>query len=217
MLPISEEAIKIINNWKNNKNINLIEMKYLIRKFGKSKSLFKINKTVYFYDTMNHGSYVLNAKYGDVYSNDFNPYYTPEEMLCLGIMEGKYINDCILEFPKEWFLNAIKKNKLSPEYPNPNINLFKVKSRQSLHIWKDKQWIIGQDKRGWIQWYFRYYLGRRDKKVDDIQKKRWRAIIRHSAQIIKNKPDNIKNKKDKMTHRPKQRQTLLQWSHNPWI
>ena len=49
-------------------------------------------------------SYTPTAPYGDVQiPGVFEPYFTPAEMLALGVFEGKYLNDCRDEFPAEWF------------------------------------------------------------------------------------------------------------------
>src|SRR4051812_16872663 len=82
----------------------------------------------------------------------------------LGVLEGKYLNDCRGEFPASWFTNA----KLGDQ-PDPLINCFRIKSRQPLSVWRQKGWIIEPDPRGWFQWYCRYYLGRRVPGVDDKQ------------------------------------------------
>jgi hypothetical protein len=150
--------------------------------------------------------YRLTAPIGANFSAAFNPYYTPSVMLEMGVFEGKYLNDCTDEFPKEWFINA--KTAVKPE---PSINYFGVKSRQSLAIWQEKGWIIEPDPRGWFQWYCRYYLGRRIDGVDAFQIKRWRGFARHAGQIRANcHPGDI-------FCRPRQRQALLQWSHNAMI
>ena len=139
--------------------------------------------------------------------DDFNPYYTPQQMLSMGVFEGKYLNDCVNEFPLEWYAAANKRNKLS-KVANPAINYFKVKSRLSLQEWRKRGWIpiIGGDKdvRGWFQWYCRYWMGRRIPEIDIIQIKRWKSFVRHYAQVKKNAK--------RITDRPKQRQALLQWS-----
>ena len=96
---------------------------------------------------------------------EFKPFYTPSQMLSMGVFEGKYINDCDHEFPKEWYTRANKYNKLSPKKADPSVNYFKIKSRLSLQEWKKRGWIPvhtkDKDVRGWFQWYCRYWIGRR--------------------------------------------------------
>ena len=144
---------------------------------------------------------------GENFAADFKPELTPEQMLALGVFEGHYLNDCQDEFPKEWFENA----KLDLQKPNIECNCFKIKSRQPLSVWQQKGWIVGPDVRGWFQWYCRYYMGRRIEDVDDIQIKRWKAFIRHKAQI-----EHHCQMLD-FDCRRKQRQALLQWAYNPFF
>lgn len=167
----------------------------------------RYQRTIEVNDKMQTGySYNLSAKIGEGFSPDFKPFYSPAEMLNMGIFEGKYCNDCKAEFPESWFKNA----QIS-DAPDININYFKIKSRQPLSVWRDKGWIYGEDPRGWFQWYCRYYLGRRLLDIDVLQIKRWRAFARHAGQIKANcNPGDT-------SCRPRQRQALLQWSHNPLI
>ena len=168
---------------------------------------FDVGATVHVNDSKQNGySYTLAAKEGTSFSSDFEPFYSPKIMLQMGVFEGKYCNDCQTEFPSSWFDEA----KLADK-PDPLINYFGIKSRQSLSVWNSKGWIIGPDPRGWFQWYCRYYLGRRLPNIDANQIKRWRAFRRHAGQVRANcEPGN-------WTCRPRQRQALLQWSHNPLI
>ena len=141
----------------------------------------------------------------------FEPYYTPRQMLVMGVFEGKYMNDCEDEFPKEWYVAAKKKDKLRPDKADPLVNYFKIKSRLSLQEWRKRGWVPchkkDKDIRGWFQWYCRYWIGRRIPEVDSIQIKRWASFKRHFAQVEK-------NAKGKLDKRPKQRQALLQWAWN---
>ena len=143
---------------------------------------------------------------GENFHPDFKPYFAPRTMLNLGVFEGKYCNDCQDEFPESWFRHA-----RIVSVADPGVNFFGIKSRQPLSVWREKGWIYGPDPRGWFQWYMRYYLGRRIPDIDAIQIQRWRLFTRHAGQIRANcEPKDLKC-------RPKQRQGLLQWSHDPFI
>ena len=169
--------------------------------------MYQIGDTILVNDLMQKSyEYMISATMGDIYREGFEPYYSPKEMLSMGVFEGKYCNDCRDEFPGVWYEEARVSSTANPE-----LNYFGVKSRQGLSLWRQKGWIVGSDPRGWFQWYCRYYLGRRIPDVDLHQIKRWRAFKRHIAQVVANcEPGN-------WTCRPRQRQALLQWSHNALV
>ena len=167
--------------------------------------------------------YRLDAEPGAI---EFEAELSPGEMLMLGVFEGKYLNDCIREFPAEWFMGALVTGSLSPDLPNPDCNLFKLKSRLPLTAWRESGWapsisnrskgILADpaknpDERGWFQWYCRYWMGRRIPELDDVQIKRWRAFRRHAGAIRANCVSGD------LTCRPRERQALLQWAHDPFI
>lgn len=150
--------------------------------------------------------YRLAAPMGKQFAPGFDPFYSPAEMLALGIFEGRYLNSAQAEYPAEWF----KKAKLS-EKKDPSINCFGVSCSQPLSEWRRKRWIFDLDPRGWFEWYCRYYMGRRHDDMDAVQIKRWRAFRRHAGQIRANcEPGDI-------WCRPRQRQALLHWSYDPFI
>lgn len=148
-------------------------------------------------------SYTLTEPIGENFAPKFKPELTPRQMLSLGVFGGKYLTDCLDEFPKSWFTNA----KLSPKKSDSQLNYFGVSASQKLLEWQRKGWIHPDDPRGWFQWYCRYYMGRRHED-DDRQIKRWLAIKRHASQIEKNCMPYDEN------CRRKQRQALLHWAYD---
>lgn len=177
----------------------------LINKVGRPLSDFKVGMELHSRNTYDHGySYTLTKPIGQEYREDFKPVFTPQEMLELGVFEGKYLNDDVYEYPKEWFLNA----RVSILHPDPNVNCMSGHtSRQLLTDWEENGWIL-TDSKGWFQWFCRYYLGRRLGEEDDHQINRWKAFNRHAGQIRANcTPGDLEC-------RPRQRQGLLQWSYD---
>lgn len=161
-------------------------------------------KRIYFKDLMQEGYYELSARIGLDFNPEFKPELTPKEMLSLGVFGGKYMTDCLDEFPKDWFTKA----KLCHEFHNPELNFFKINASTPLNYWKKKGWIYPLDPRGWFQWYRRYYMGRRVNEEDLRQIKRWKAMTRHIAQVQHN------CKKGDLNCRRKQRPTLLHWAYD---
>lgn len=177
-------------------------------------------------------SYILEANPGEDFDERFNPFYSPQEMLEMGVFEGKYLNDCLNEFPREWFEKAFSKGKLSPEVPNVECNYFGIHSRQPLYVWVENGWApsleggkreqtkkrdmladpdLNPDERGWFQWYCRYWLGRRLTELDNVQIGRWRSFARHAGAVKKGCDAGD------LSCRPRERQALLQWAYNPFL
>jgi len=148
-------------------------------------------------------SYYLTEPMGENFHAEFIPALNPKQMLRMGVFGGKYMTDCVNEFPEDWFTDA----RLCHEFHDPALNFFGVNASQSLSEWRDKGWIYTEDPRGWFQWYCRYYMGRRC--PDDMRQiKRWKAMKRHAAQIRKNCLSGDLN------CRKRQRQALLNWAYD---
>lgn len=153
---------------------------------------------------MQKGYYYLTEPIGSNFHSDFLPDLTPKEMLAIGVFGGKYLTDCIEEFPEDWFYDA----KLSPDKKDISLNYYGVDASLSLKAWQNKGWIHPADPRGWFQWYCRYYYGRRIPEEDLRQIKRWKAMRRHVGAIKKNCAPMDQS------CRKKQRQALLHWAYD---
>lgn len=132
----------------------------------------------------------------------YGPSYAPEEMLRLGVFEGKYINN-IKGIPANW--KKISKVLGPNNQPDPSINYFGVKSRQPLSTWRKNGW-IKTDANGFFHWSIMYFLGRRLGAEDDWQIGRWVSFVaRHSGQLKANP------KSKGADQWLKSKQGLLQW------
>jgi hypothetical protein len=155
-------------------------------------------------DRMQRGYvYELTAPAGRNFDPRFQPELTPKQLLQLGVFGGKYMTDCRDEFPASWFARA----KLCPQFHDASLNFFGVNASQPLSVWRRKGWLSPEDPRGWFQWYCRYYRGRRGPD-DERQIRRWRAVLRHVAQLQK------ACARADWNCRPRQRQALLHWAYD---
>lgn len=134
----------------------------------------------------------------------FTPCYTPIEMFSMGIFGGTYFKletnlpNKFLEKSKDLLTSESRENKLSNKYG--------VISGSPLEWWLEQNLIHKDDPNGWVEWYVKFYYGRRhDDDARQIQ--RFRSFVtRHLAMLrsyqAKGK-DSLKTK-----------QNLLQWAWN---
>lgn len=205
-----------------------------LKKKGRPLSSFHKGDTIRFSNKMSRGSYVLTEAPGQGFAADFKPAATPGEILALGAFGGRYLNDCLDEFPAEWFWRAALLEKLAPGAPQGGdvaINAFQIDSRLPLSEWRKAGWVAtgvrktrrargarslladpakNPDERGWFQWYCRYWMGRRIPDLDAVQIQRWRAFSRHAGAV------SGACKKGDLGCRPRQRQALLHWAWVYW-
>jgi hypothetical protein len=166
----------------------------------------------------------------------FRPSLTPREMLLKGMHGGIYFNPkggkpgvkyprskfpkgipgvTIDEYPKEWFKDVPKEKYLSRRYSTTH-NCYGVKSGLDQAGWESSGWITEHDPRGWTQWYFRFFMGRRLKDgEDERQMSRWNGVCGLKGRWKQNLIGKCLaggRAHDDVSVSPVVRQTLLHWA-----
>ena len=159
---------------------------------------------------------------------EFTPNLTPRDIFQLGSFGGSYFRPILsrctdevrplkqqyLEFPDEWWAEIPDEQICAPEY-NKEINKYGVKVGTDLEYWEGKGWIDPQDPYGWVQWYCRFFMGRRTKD-DARQIARWRGVAgpkgRFKNQLIRRIRENGQTTDDGSVS-PKISQTLQHWAY----
>ena len=105
---------------------------------------------------------------------DFRPNITPIEVIKKGAFRGTYFRDIYSSVTNKCYKNSWKEFNVLKEidqkyycsdYYDASVNKYGVKCETSFRFWENEGWIHSIDLCGWLQWYFRYWLGRRS--VDD--------------------------------------------------
>ena len=177
-------------------------------------------------------------KKGIIHFNDypeFQPNLTPREIFEKGSFGGTYwrpIYSSVVNKDlknqhrsKKWNVDEIFKglddNILTKSKCDIKINKYKVRVGQSLEEWERERkggpWIREDDPYGWVQWYCRFYNGRRlNNGEDDRQISRWAGIASERGRfrrwlvtlILKNN-----SAWNDFTVSPSIRQTLQHWAY----
>jgi hypothetical protein len=135
---------------------------------------------------------------------NFIPTLTPVEMFKMGIFGGGYFQ-IETELPEQ-FINDLKGNWPQNSRPDKNKNYFKIIGGSTLEWWQEKNLIHPDDPNGWVEWYVKFYYGRRHTD-DDRQIKRFKAfIVRHIGMLRSYQRNGSDSNKTK--------QNLLQWAWN---
>lgn len=106
---------------------------------------------------------------------DFKPNVTPLEMFSMGVFGGTYWRPIYSSVTGKKYKNqhlefsdfsSLDERLLTMSTCDYSVNYFGVAAGSSLEDWESKGWIVSQDPYGWVQWYCRFFYGRR-----------WRMIL----------------------------------------
>jgi hypothetical protein len=154
----------------------------------------------------------------------FKPWYTPHDMLDLGILAGTALAGTwlgkviIQQFPKELTqgIDPRKFGQLTPN--NGETNYFGLKIDQ---VQRTVGGLSLDDKRfhsSWFHWYASYYYGKTKNfdMVDDSRMRQWQTEINVNWFYIETVDYNGGGDRyTDLNFLPERRQALLQWSWNP--
>ena len=116
---------------------------------------------------------------------DFGKNKSSVEIIKEGVFGGTYFRYTYSGVNGKWYKNSWKEFDIlenidqkfyCSNYYDVSVNEYGFKCGTSLKFWENKGWINPIGYYRWLQWYFRYYLGRRSK--DDERKiKRWKGTV----------------------------------------
>jgi hypothetical protein len=165
-------------------------------------------------------------KYGELIFEDypdFRPNLTPYEVFKLGSFGSTYYREIYSSVTGKWYKNAdlefdwkdIPRDKLIKPWSeyDKNSSKYKVKVGTTLEFWESNGWIHPQDPYGFVQWFCRFYAGRRTDD-DKRQVKRWLNTAGPNSRFRKRLINMIKQKKttyNDYSVSPAIRQTLQHW------
>ena len=135
-----------------------------------------------------------------------------EETYCRDIysgINGKWYRKSWKQFGE---LKNIDQKYYCSNYYDVSANKYGVLCRTSLGFWENKGWINHVDPYGWLQWYCRYWLGR--KSLDDERQiNRRKGIVSSFKSKLMKMIKDVNGRIDDYSISPKIRQVLLHWGY----
>ena len=147
---------------------------------------------------------------------EFYPILTPTEMLQEGIFGGSYFGVEKLQGDQDYLplfesLGDIDPSLYLGNKYRPKLNKFKVRSGMPYEYWRDMNWMHEDDPYGWLEWYCKYYMGRRHPD-DDRQIRRWQDFCGVNGRWRHNIYKKIHESGD-WTIGKRVQQSLLHWGY----
>jgi hypothetical protein len=135
---------------------------------------------------------------------NFKPSYTPVEMFSMGVFGGAYFQLETQLPPKfiEEMGDLLEQN--TGGIPDPKLNCYGILGGASLEWWLEKNLIHADDPNGWVEWWIKFYYGRRHSD-DQRQISRWISFVARHGGMLKSYEKRGKDS-------PRTRQNLLQWA-----
>ena len=135
-----------------------------------------------------------------------------EETYCRDIysgVNGKWYRKSWKQFGE---LKNIDQKYYCSNYYDVSANKYGVLCRTSLGFWENKGWINHVDPYGWLQWYCRYWLGRKSFD-DERQINRRKGIVSSFKSKLMKMIKDVNGRIDDYSISPKIRQVLLHWGY----
>jgi hypothetical protein len=159
----------------------------------------------------------------------FTPNVVPKDIFKKGAYGGTYFrpiyssvtntqyksSDVIREYPKSWWRGIDIDKYVVSEVYDKSVNKYGVKCGSSLEYWESKGWMHEQDPYGWMQWYCRFYRGRRTDD-DERQIKRWEKLAGPRGRFRRRLMNEIIKRDttfNDFSVSPVIRQVLLHWGY----
>lgn len=135
---------------------------------------------------------------------EFKPRYSPVEMFSMGVFGGAYFQ-LETQLPPEFVeeMGPLLEQNTGGK-PEAQRNFYKILSGASLEWWLEKKLIHPDDPNGWVEWWVKFYYGRRHPD-DRRQISRWTSFVARHGGMLKSYESKGKDS-------PKTRQNLLQWA-----
>lgn len=128
--------------------------------------------------------------------------YTPIEMFKLGVFGGAYFQ-LETELPQS-FIDEAGESLTWMQKPDKKNNCYGVISGSSLEWWTEMNLINAEDPNGWVEWYIKFYYGRRHLD-DERQIQRFRSFIARHVGMMRSYESMGRDS-------AKTKQNLLQWA-----
>ena len=148
---------------------------------------------------------------------EFYPYLTPSDIFNNGAFGGSYFG--VEDLKGDYDYQSLFQETLSDVSPHlylgnkykPKMNMFKTRSGMNYDYWTEMNWMHKDDPYGWLEWYIKYYNGRRHPD-DDRQIKRWQDFCGVNGRWRKRIYSRI-YETNNINVSPRIQQSLLHWGY----